>query len=183
MRIKKPAFRPIQLLPGLLLCWIFLGISLPVSAQMVPSDGKESAALEIPENLTREQVRELIIRELDRKAIAKDANSDAAAYFEQLNLGIHAALDAFARMFDTREQLHDLPTMIGRQISDNGRISSAYLWFQFFGLIVAGFAAERLARRLLEKSGPNPAACCYSAGVLEQEVEGGNASKNNQSDQ
>ena len=187
MRIKKPVFRSIQLLPGLLLCWIFLGTALPVSAQMVPETAGDPAAVAIPENLTREQVRELvahlsddqvrdlIIRELDKQAVADDADSDAAAYFEQLNLGIHAALDAFARMFDTREQLHDLPTMIGQQISDNGRISSAYLWFQFFGLIVAGFAAERLARRLLEKSGPKPGGtlplgrrldlACYRAGL------------------
>ena len=174
---------------GKLLTLLIIACLMPAiaAAQMVPAPAAEPVTVEMPENLTQaevrdliarlsdDQVRELIIRELDRKAVAEDANSEAAAYFEQLNLGIHAALDAFARMFDTREQLHDLPTMIGRQISDNGRISSAYLWFQFFGLIVAGFAAERLARRLLEKSGPKPDGklplgrrfdlACYGAGL------------------
>ncbi len=146
-----------------------------------------TAPAEIPEYLTREQVRdlvarlsddqvrELIIRELDRQAVDDETETDATAYFEQLTLGIHAALDAFNRMFDTREQVHTLPEMIGRQISDSGRISSAYLWFQFIGLIVAGFAAERLARRLLEKNAPKtgeaiPAGrnfdlACYGAGL------------------
>ena len=187
MRIRKPVFRSIQFLPGLLLCWIFLGISLPVSAQMIPAGGEEPAAVEIPQNLTREQVRDLIARlsddqvrelminQLDKLAVAEDANSEAAAYFEQLSLGIHAALDALARMFDTREQIHDLPTMIGQKISDNGRISGAYLWFQFFGLLLAGFAAERLARRLLEKNSSKTGStlplgrrfdlACYGAGL------------------
>ena len=162
-------------------------VTLPGVAQISASATEESATIDVPENLTREavrdlvarlsddQVRELIIRELDKQAIAEDAETDAAAYFEQLNLGIRAALDAFKRMFDTRAQLHDLPTMIGQQISDNGRISGAYLWFQFFGLMAAGFAAERLARRLLEKSGPKPGGplplgrrfdlACYGAGL------------------
>ena len=155
------------------------------AAQTIPA--YETGPFEVPENLTQadvrdlvarlsdDQVRELIIRELDKQAVAEDVDSEASAYFEQLNLGIHAALDALARMFDTREQLHDLPAMIGQQISDNGRISSAYLWFQFLGLMVAGFAAERLARRLLEKSGSKPGGtlplgrrfdlACYGVGL------------------
>jgi small-conductance mechanosensitive channel len=154
---------------------------------MVTSAAEQPAAVELPDNLTAEevrdliarlsddQVRELIIRELDKQVVAEGASSENAEYFEQLNLGIHAALDSLALMFDTREQIHHLPTMIGQQISDNGRISSAYLWFQFFGLMVAGFAAERLARRLLEKSASRPGGtlslgqrfdlACYGAGL------------------
>jgi len=170
----------------LILC-LALTVPFTLSAQMATSAGEQPAAVEVPDNLTPDevrdliarlsddQVRELIIRQLDKKAIAEDANSKTAVYFEQLNLGIHAALDSLARMFDTREQIHDLPTMIGQQISDNGRISGAYLWFQFFGLMVAGFAAERLARRLLQKSDSKPGGtpplghrfdlACYGAGL------------------
>ncbi len=177
--------------PVRVLRWLCLlsALLLPVhaGAQIAPAPSTAAPAVEVPENLTQaevrdlvarlsdDQVRELIIRELDKQATADDATTEADAYFKQFNLGIHAALDAFSRMFDTREQLHDLPTMIGQQISDNGRISSAYLWFQFVGLIVAGFAAEWLARRLLRKSGPKPGAglklgrrfdlACYGAGL------------------
>ena len=174
---------------GLWLTLLCLALIMPItaSAQMATSATERPAAVEVPDKLSREevrdlvarlsdaQVRELIIRELDKQAVAEGENSETAAYFEQLNLGIHAALDAFARMFDTREQIHNLPTMIGQQISDQGRISGAYLWFQLLGLMVAGFAAERLARRLLEKNGSKSGSrlplsqrfdlACYGAGL------------------
>ncbi len=180
--IRRYVARLSLLLPLVTCLWLVS--PHPAAAQDSAADA--ATAPEVPATLTREevrdlvarlsddQVRELVIRELDKQAVDEGTDNDAA-YFEQLKLGIHAALDAFTRMFDTREQLHDLPTMIGQQISDNGRISSAYLWFQLIGLIIAGFAAERLARRLLEKNTPKPGdasttgrrfdLACYGAGL------------------
>ena len=124
--------------------------------------------MEIPENLTQEQVRdliarlsddqvrELIIRELDKDALIANQETDATAYFEQLNMGINSASGALMRMFDSHQQLHSLPSMIWSQISEDGSINGAYLLFQLIGLIVAGFAVERLARHLLEKATSKP---------------------------
>ena len=134
------------------------------SAQMAPAPAAAPTPAEIPENLTRDevrdlvarlsdaQVRELIIRELDKNALAAEQATDTAAYFEQLNTGVAAAKNALARMFDSRQQLHELPSMIWSGISEDGAISGGYLLFQLIGLIVAGFAAEWIARRLLEKA-------------------------------
>ncbi len=177
----------LQFVRYLVLLLLMAAIAGSPAVAQTTAQGQGETTIDIPDNLTQaqvrdlvarlsdDQVRELIIRELDKQADAEDADTDAAAYFEQFNLGIHAALDAFKRMFDTREQVHGLPELIGQQISDNGRISSAYLWFQFIGLMVAGFAAERLTRRLLEKSGPKPGGplplgkrfdlACYGAGL------------------
>ena len=168
MSIKRSILRSTHVLPGLLLCWIFLGISLPVSAQIVPKSGAQTAAVAIPENLTREQVRdliarmsddqvrELIIQQPDKNALAADQASDASVYFDQLNMGINAAGTALGRMFDSREQLHSLPSMVWQGISMDGSVSGAYLLFQFIGLMVVGFATERLARRILEKTTSKP---------------------------
>ena len=164
-RFNYSKFRALGLLVAL---WLAVVVPFAASAQMVPSTAAESAPVEIPENLTREQVRdliarlsddqvrELIIRELDKDALTADQATDATAYFEQLNMGINSAGGALMRMFDSHQQLHSLPSMIWSQISEDGSISGAYLLFQLIGLMVAGFAVERLARRLLERATSKP---------------------------
>ncbi len=140
----------------------------PATAQMAPAPAADSAVIEVPDNLTQaevrdlvarlsdDQVRDLIIRELDKSARAADQATDAAVYFEQLNLGVKAAGSTLRRMFDSRQQLHQLPSMIWSKITENGSISGGYLLFQLIGLIVAGFAVEWLARRLLERTASKP---------------------------
>lgn len=154
----------------LLTGFVLLLGNAPAAAQMVPGTSTETQppAVEIPENLTREEVRdlvarlsdgevrELIIRELDKHALASGQTTDSAAYLQQLNMGVSAAGSALRRMFDSRQQLHSLPSMIWSKITENGDVSGAYLMFQLIGLIVAGFAAEWLARRLLEKAASKP---------------------------
>ena len=154
----------------LLAGFVLLLGNAPAAAQVVPGTSTETqaSAVEIPENLTREevrdlvarlsdgQVRELIIRELDKHALASNQTTDAAAYLQQLNMGVSAAGSALRHMFDSRQQLHSLPSMIWSEITENGDVSGSYLLFQLIGLIVAGFAAEWLARRLLEKAVSKP---------------------------
>jgi small-conductance mechanosensitive channel len=153
-----------------LLATLWLAITIPFSAfaQMVPSTAAEPAPVEIPENLTQaqvrdliarlsdDQVRELIIQQLDKNAIATDQATDASAYFDQLSMGLNSAGSALNRMFDSHAQLHALPSMIWQGISVNGTVSGYYLLFQFIGLMVVGYAAERLARRVLEKTTARP---------------------------
>jgi small-conductance mechanosensitive channel len=148
--------------------WLAIAIPFAASAQMVPNTAVEPAPVEIPENLTQaqvrdliarmsdDQVRELIIQQLDKNALAADQASDASAYFDQLSMGLNAAGTALGRMFDSREQLHSLPSMVWQGISMDGSVSGAYLLFQFIGLMVVGFATERLARRILEKTTSKP---------------------------
>jgi small-conductance mechanosensitive channel len=191
MRITRPVYNLANYPFWLLLCSIALFIPFTVSAQIASTSAEAPVVTEIPENLTREQVRdliarlsddqvrELIIRELDRNALTADQATDATAYFEQLSRGVNSAFGALMRMFDSRQQLHSLPSMIWSQISENGDISGAYLLFQLVGLLVAGFTFERLARRLLEKATSEPREllplgkrfdlACYSAalGVVE----------------
>ena len=46
--------------------------------------------------------------------------------------------------------------MIWQGISNDGNVSGNYLLFQFIGLMIVGFATERLARRVLEKTTSRP---------------------------
>jgi hypothetical protein len=124
--------------------------------------------MELPENLTREQVRdlvarlsddqvrELIITQLDKQAVEQEQGGDPMVYVGQLREGLQIAWIALRRMFTTGDKLHALPGSIWRQITDNGRISGWYLLFQLIGLLVAGWIAERLAKRLLEKKLSKP---------------------------
>jgi small-conductance mechanosensitive channel len=137
-------------------------------AQVVPSTSAEPAPMELPENLTREQVRdlvarlsddqvrELIITQLDKQAVEQEQGGDPMVYVGQLREGLQIAWIALRRMFTTGDKLHALPGSIWRQITDNGRISGWYLLFQLIGLLVAGWIAERLAKRLLEKKLSKP---------------------------
>ena len=79
-------------LPGLLaMLWLAVVIPFSASAQMVPSSAAESTSVEIPENLTRDQVRELIITQLDKLALQQDQTADPAVYMGQLREGIRVA--------------------------------------------------------------------------------------------
>ncbi|MCP4982807.1 MAG: mechanosensitive ion channel family protein [Gammaproteobacteria bacterium] len=149
---------------GLALLCLALINPITASAQMATSTTEQPAPIELPDKLTREevrdliarlsddQVRELIIRQLDKNALAADQQTDASiVYFEQLKTGITSAWSTLGRMFDTKQQLYALPSMIWQGISDDGEISAAFLLFQLIGLLVVGFAVEYLAKRLLEK--------------------------------
>lgn len=172
MRIKKHGCcLPYLLLHTLALSallWSLSGIPSTALAQMVPSTAAEPAPMEIPENLTQEQVRdlvarlsddqvrELIITQLDKQAIAQEQGGDPMVYVGQLREGLQVAWVTLKRMFTAGDKLHALPGSIWRQITDHGRISGWYLLFQLIGLLVAGWIAERLAKGLLEKKLSQP---------------------------
>ena len=148
--------------------WLAMVIPFSAAAQMVPSTAAEAAPVEVPENLTREQVRdliarlsddqvrELIITQLDKQAAAQEQGGDPMIYVGQLREGLQVAWATLTRIFTMGDKVRALPASIWRQISDNGRISGWYLLFQLIGLLVAGWIAERLAKRLLEKKLSKP---------------------------
>jgi small-conductance mechanosensitive channel len=164
-RSNYSGFRALGLLATL---WLAIAIPFTASAQMVPSSPAEPAPIEVPENLTPEQVRdlvarlsddqvrELIITQLDKLAAQQDQADDPAAYVGQLRAGMKVAWSALARMFTSGDKVHALPGSIWRQITENGKVSGWYLLFQLIGLIVVGLVAERLAKRMLEKKMSKP---------------------------
>ncbi len=132
----------------------------------------ETSAVALPDNLTREdvrdlvarlsddQVRQLIIQQLDKQAVEATGDVDAMAYVGQLRDGIRVAWESLMQMLTAEDRVRGLPASIWRQLTENGKVSGAYLLFQLIGLLAAGWLAEWLARRWLRKTSPatDPAA-------------------------
>jgi small-conductance mechanosensitive channel len=130
---------------------------------MVPASNEPATSVEIPENLTQEQVRDLVARlsdeevrrliidQFDKRASTQEPGADAA-YVGQLRQGIKVAAEALRRMFKADHHLDDLPATFWRQLTDNGRTSGWTLLAHLIGLLLAGWAAEGLTRRMLDKA-------------------------------
>jgi hypothetical protein len=173
------------------LFWCSTALLSPLQAQMVPIAAEPAATVEIPENLTQDQVRdlvarlsdaevrELIISQLDKQTSAENQTSDTEAYVNHLSAGITIAAGTLTRMFTSESGLNALPSMIIHELTDDGQISGAYLLFQLIGLLAAGWLGAHLTRRLLNKSkakqGPTTSTrkrldlACYSlvSGLIE----------------
>jgi len=150
---------------------VFLITSAPVSASVpVPGGSAEpSVAVELPKNMTQEEVRdlvarmsddevrELIITQLDKLAVqAQNVNVDTGAiYISQLTKGIEVAADALQRIFTSGGDIYALPISMWQQITDNGSISGWYFLFQLIGLLLVGLIIERLVKFLLRNIGRN----------------------------
>ena len=158
---------------------------------MIPAASEPAATVQIPDDLTQDQVRdlvarlsdaevrELIISQLDKQASAESQTSDTEAYVSHLSTGITIAGGALTRMFTSDSGLHALPSTIIHELTDNGRVSGAYLLFQLTGLLAIGWLGARLIRRLLSKNkarqGPTTSTrkrfdlACYSlvSGLIE----------------
>ena len=86
-------FRSIGLLAVL---WCAFAFPPPALAQMVPSSEPAATGIEIPEDLTQQQardliarlsdeeVREIVIRQLDKLAAESEQKADPAVYVSQL---------------------------------------------------------------------------------------------------
>jgi moderate conductance mechanosensitive channel len=135
----------------------------PLLAQMVPATSSAPTTVQIPDNLTHAQVRELIarlsdaeVRELIIRQLDKQASTEAeppeAAYVGQLRDGIEMAWMHLSNMFTSGSRLYQLPGTILNNLTDNGRISSGYLLFQLLGLLVLGALGAWVAHWLLTKN-------------------------------
>ncbi len=152
------------MLPGLLVCWLLLGISLPAIAQMVPSGNAEPAPVEIPEELTREQVRdliarlsddqvrELIITQLDKLAQEQSSVADSTTYSGLVSEGMRVVWDNLTRILTSGNKLFSLPGPIWQQVTENGEVSGWFLLFQLTGLLLVGWATRGLVRRQIGKA-------------------------------
>jgi len=136
---------------------------------MIPSSAPAETSVEIPEDLTQQQVRdliarlsdsevrELVIKQLDKIASEPEQGIDPAVYVNQLQTGIKVAKNSIRRIITADSNLGALPAMIWRELTENGRISGWLLLLQFIALLVVGSIAERLAKRFLSQAGSEPA--------------------------
>ncbi|MGB5329342.1 MAG: hypothetical protein WBO58_14060, partial [Gammaproteobacteria bacterium] len=161
---------PRKFLGLLVIFWALFATPSSLLAQMVPGAGSEptAAPVEIPENLTQEQVRdliarlsddqvrELVISQLDKLAAGQDQAGDPATYISQLNAGFDQARTTLWRAFNQDHEIYTLPTSIWHQMTGNGQISGGYILFQLAGLLIAGWGARLLIRRLLVKATAKP---------------------------
>ena len=131
---------------------------------MVPATEEPAATVQIPDNLTQDQVRdlvarlsdaevrELIISQLDKQASAEDQTSDTEVYVSHLSDGITIAWGAMSRLLASDSGIHALPSSIIHELTHNGQFSGAYLLFQLIGLLAVGWLGARLTRRLLNRN-------------------------------
>ena len=146
------------------LIWFAMTISFPVAAQMVPATSAETTTIQVPDSLTREevrdlvarmsddQVRELIISQLDKLAVEQVQASDPAVYIKQLGEGMQVAWGAISGVLTSGNKVSALLGSIWRQITRDGEISGWYLLFQLIGMLIVGWIAERLVRNQLGKN-------------------------------
>ncbi len=128
-------------------------------------DGEAASPIDMPENLTRQevrdmiarmsddQVRELIITQLDKVAeeSAPVGAGDAAAYVDQMTSEVQMAGQMLLRAFESDNRFHALPGLIWQRLTDNGKVSGWFLLFQLAGLLIVGWLAERVMKQLTEK--------------------------------
>ena len=143
--------------------WLAVAIPFSAFAQVVPTASGEATSVEIPENLTREQVRDLIARlsddqvrqliisQLDKLAAEENQTTDAAAYVGQFRQGMQVAGESFRRMFTSDRKTANLLPLVWQKLTENGRVSGWFLLFQLVGMMVVGWIAERLVKRSLDK--------------------------------
>ena len=135
------------------------------SAYPASGDGATAAPVELPENLTRQevrdliarmsddQVRELIIAQLDKVAeeSALVGAGNAAAYVDQMTSEVQVAGQMLLRAFESDDRFHALPGLIWQRLTDNGKVSGWFLLFQLAGLLIVGWLAERVMKQLTGK--------------------------------
>jgi len=144
--------------------WCSTSLLSPLQAQMIPGDGQAATTVEVPQNITPEEVRdlvarlsdaevrELIIAQLDKQASAPAEETDPEVYIGQLRSGMTIAMGALTRMFSSGDRIHQIPASVWQQLTDSGRISGWYLLFQLTGLLLAGWVCEFLARQFFNRT-------------------------------
>ncbi len=125
-----------------------------VSVGSLPANLTREEVRELVARLSDAEVRELIIQQLDKQAASGSADADAMVYVGQLREGIDVAWHSLMQMLTAGDRVRALPGSIWRQMTEEGRVSGAYLLFQLIGLLAAGWIAEWLARRWLRRAPP-----------------------------
>ena len=143
---------------------LLLVLMMPQPAAAQQTADIEAPAVEIPEDLTREEVRDLvarlsddqvralIIQQLDKLAVSAQPESEANVYLSRLKAGIREARASLRRSLNTTEKpLQTLAADAWRQLTADGT-DGARLLLQLLVLLAAGLGADRLARILLRRA-------------------------------
>jgi len=149
---------------------LLLGFAWLMSTPAVAQGEGEAAAIEVPQDLTHEEVRDLvarlsddevralIIQQLDKLASSEAEVSTTSAYVEQFGAGLAQARLSLERAFDTTEKpLRRLAANIWRQLTADGKTGAGQLLLQLLVLLAIGIAVEWLVRRLLRRASAAPA--------------------------
>jgi hypothetical protein len=166
MRADRNIFRGGLLLWLSLIVWLWLPVG--AAGQVVPGvsgEAEAAAAVDLPEDLTQDQVRELISRLSDEDArqllirqLDKVAAKDAAADAKGANLSFEAALDqARSRLSLVVLALPRLPSVVSLMFDrmSEGRDLSTVLLVLLAKLLIfaAGGLVEWLFRRTFKQFG------------------------------
>jgi len=158
---------PRRFLGLLIIFWAIFAAPSSLFAQMAPgttSSEPTATAVEIPEDLTQEQVRdliahlsddqvrELVIAQLDKLAAEQDQAGEPSTYVSHLHDGFDVARVTLARTFNSNNEIYTLPKSIWQQMTGHGQISGWYILLQLIGLLVVGWIARLLTRHLLAKA-------------------------------
>jgi len=151
--------------PGLIaLLWCAFAIFSPALAAEesagneieVPDDLTQQEVRDLVARLSDKEVRELIIKQLDKAALPPEQEADPVVYVNQFQGGIRMAKQSVIRILTANHDIGGIPAMIWYRLTDRGKISGWFLLFQLIALLVAGGIAERLAKRLLRQAGSQP---------------------------
>jgi len=162
MRLNKSCSSlPLRYLGWLAAFWLSLVVPSQALAQIVPSSKPAPAPVELPEDLTQDQVRdliarmsdaevrELVITQLDKVAIAQAESTNAAQYVDYLGTGVVMARHFLFDLFTGDNDIVPQATSIWQTLTENGSVSGWYLLFELLGLLLVGWAAQRLVKYLL----------------------------------
>jgi small-conductance mechanosensitive channel len=145
-----------------LLCCVCATLAAP-AVLAATAAGQPDASVQIPENLTPEQARDLIARLTDEqvrqivisqleKNAAPKTETDPSAYVSQVRTGIKVAAERFESMIHSGRRLAGIPDRVWRQLTEDGRVGGWLLLAQLLGLLLAAWAGDRLVGRLLTRS-------------------------------
>jgi len=155
---------PLHCLGLLASIWLSLAVPSQAFAQMLPASEPVAAPVEIPQDLTQEQVRdliarmsdaevrELVITQLDKVAIAQDESAHAAQYVDYLGSGVQVAFENLKNLITKENNFASVARSVWQKITDNGNVSGWFLMFQLIGLLVVGSVAQRLTKHFLRNN-------------------------------
>ena len=169
MRFPGSDFSLLQRCLGLLaLLSVVAAAPTAALAQMVPSSEPVAETIEIPENLTQEQirdlvarlpddqVRELMISQLDKLAIAQGDAPAPATLISNMRDGFEITRNTILHAAELEEEIFNLPQSVWQQMTNHGQTSGGFILFQLIGLLLVGWAARLTTRRLLLKASASP---------------------------
>ncbi len=160
----KTAFIQRTVLVGLSLAWLVAAAPAGAADPLIPGTQAETSSekpVELPKNLTQEQVRdlmsrlsdtevrELLIRELDKAA--QQSTSGQAASEQDITQRMEAASqqlkERLGKMFGSATQIPQVPALMLGQLTAGGTFGIWPILIQLVVFLAVGWLAERVFRR------------------------------------